>query len=288
MRSATRCGFASALLLSHACFNAQAMELGDLRVHSVLGRQLKASVPLTGDDARESEGRCFKATLVNLNLEPLSPLKVTLQHFSTSSVLLLSGGTRIDEPAAMVVVENTCGAVMSREYAVLLEPAASAAASASATPEPTMTPAPATVTSMRPDAREHASDERGGAQKHRSEVRDVAFFYPIAGMPGMKMAAVLGEPDRDRNLRAVRQPLQPDSTSHPQLKIDRSLTGHGWAGMTGAETPLGPKAWIIGALSLLALLGAAGWIILRIREMRAAATSWMPGDVSPDAAGGDA
>jgi hypothetical protein len=141
---------------------------------------------------------------------------------------------------------------------------------------------------MRADAREHVSDDRGGLQKRRSEVRDVAFFYPIAGMPGMKMAAMLGDPDRDGNLHVSRQQLQPDSTSHPLLKIDRSLTGHGWAEVPGTETPLGPKAWIIGALSLLALLGAAGWIALRIREMRAAATSWMPRDVSPDAAGGDA
>lgn len=277
------------LLFSYLAANAEAVELGNLRVHSLLGRQLKASVPLTGDDARESEARCFKAALVNMNREPLSILKVTLQHFSNGSVLLLSGGAAIDEPAAMVVVENSCGAASSRDYALLLDPAAPAAASASAVATPmdtvkeivapmTTPPLAKTVQTERgPDA----ADPSGGLQNRKPSVRS-AFLYAIPGMPTMKMAAMLADPDRDKISHAgaqTRQPTLTDSSPHARLRMERSLAGTGWSGVNGAQTSHGQKAWIIGALSLIALLGAAAWIVMRVREMRSSAKPWIPGDM---------
>lgn len=285
------------LLFSYLTANVQAVELGNLRVHSLLGRQLKASVPLTGDDARESEARCFKAALVNMNREPLSTLKVTLQHFSNGSVLLLSGGAAIDEPAAMVVVENSCGAASTRDYALLLDPAAPAAASAStstvATPTDTMkegaAPTPPLARNVQPERRPDSANHPDGLQNRKPAVRS-AFLYAIPGMPTMKMAALLADPDRDKISHAgafspgqkdgaqMHQPTLTDSSPHARLRMDRSLAGTGWAGLNGADASDGQKAWIIGALSLIALLGAAAWIVMRVREMRSTAKPWIPGD----------
>lgn len=274
------------LLFSYLAANVQAVELGNLRVHSLLGRQLKASVPLTGDDARESEARCFKAALVNMNREPLSTLKVTLQHFSNGSVLLLSGGAAIDEPAAMVVVENSCGAASSRDYALLLDPAAPVAASASTVAMPTDTakegaaPTQPLARNVQPERRPDSANPPDGLQDRKPSVRS-AFLYAIPGMPTMKMAAMLADPDRDKISHAgaqTRQPTLTDSSPHARLRMDRSLAGAGWAGLNGAQASDGRKAWIIGALSLIALLGAAAWIGMRVREMRSTAKPWIPGD----------
>lgn len=286
------------LLFSHLATNVQAVELGNLRVHSLLGRQLKASVPLTGDDARESEARCFKAALVSLNREPVSTLKVTLQHFSNGSILLLSGGAAIDEPAAMVVVENTCGAGGSRDYALLLDPAAPAVASASsvatpmdtvkeAAPMQTPTHTPPLAKNVQTERRLESADHPDDVQNRKPSVRS-AFLYAIPGMPTMKMATMLhagaSSPNQEGGADA-RQPELADSAPHARLRMDRSLAG---AGLNDAEASDGQKAWIIGALSLIALLGAAAWIAMRIREMRSNAKPWIPGDTPSEDSDADA
>lgn len=249
-----RCLIPVLLLICHSTLDVQAAELGDIRVHSWLGRQLKASVPLMGADARESEERCFKGGLINLNHELVSPLKVSLQHSSKASVLLLSGGKAVDEPAAMVRVENVCGTGSSREYTVLLDLVSEASVVAApaviplpetgkdeaiAPPAPIL-PAPKKSAALArtenpPDSSEATRRGTQAAQKFPKTPANAEAIASITGMLKLKMAAMLAKPYPDQTLHAahsspkhgveeiLREPMQPDTSSQPRLKLDQSL-----------------------------------------------------------------
>lgn len=276
-RSRVQEAVAAALLTLGFAMPALAVELGEIRVHSWIGEQIKASIPLAGDDASGSEARCFKGVLVNLHGEPVSALKLTLQHMTTGSVLLLFGGSAVDEPAATVVVENVCGTGGSREYAVLLDqvPASQAAA----------TPA-------RPDASARDVDKVMAPARKQREAEDDAeriwipdTIYPIPGMPPMRMASMLGSQDEGQLRRAAFLSSTRESmNSSALLRLDRAFDKFGQARHgdgSGDRTP-----WIA-ALSAVLLLGAAGWIVMRIRAMRAAAKPWLPIDDRIDAGSDD-
>ena len=52
------------LALGGAAAGVQAVELGEMRVYSPAGSQLRASIPLSGADAYESEARCFNGAML--------------------------------------------------------------------------------------------------------------------------------------------------------------------------------------------------------------------------------
>ncbi len=327
-----RCLIPVLLLICHSTLDVQAAELGDIRVHSWLGRQLKASVPLMGMDARGSEERCFKGSLINLNHELVSTLKVSLQHSSKASVLLLSGGNAVDEPAAMVRLENVCGTGSSREYAVLLDPVSEAPAVAAPAviplpetgkeeaiaPPTRITPAPEkSVASARtenpPDFSETTRRGTQAAQKLPKMPANAEAIPPITGMLKLKMAAMLAKSYPNQILHAahssprhgvgeiLREPMQPDTSSQPRLKLDRSLAKLPSAAMekralrnssstqsdragqdTGKDSPISQTAFIAGALSFLFIFGAAIWIVVRMREMKGTTKPWIPNDLLLD------
>ena len=276
--------------------DAQAAEFGNLTMHSWIGRQLKASVLLAGDDARESEARCFKASVTGLNSEAASPLKVTLQHSSRSSILLLTGGSAIEEPAATVMVENVCGAGAKREYSVLLDLVPeTASVPVVAAPDMAQVDAPvlskqalndnASATPVSQQAKQRS--ETGGIKSAADISLNAPFLSRAGGLLNLKMAAMLANPQGDRIVRtandsagrvAPSELVQVVVSSDPLLKLDRSLSGRamdssGKSSMNGA---------IAGVLAILSLLGAAGWIAMRVRAMRAS-KPWAPIDAMLDA-----
>jgi len=248
----------AALFFCHAPQAASA-ELGELRVHSWLGRQLKASVPLTGDDARSSTPACFKAALLNLNREVVAPLKVTLQHSAQASALLISGGNPVDEPAGMVAVENICGAGERREYGLLLDVAPPAVAPALELPKEE-TPAPVVV-----PRKEQAAPAIVPAPRPLADI-----LVRINESWRMKLASMLVL-QRPSNLAPT------GAYESLQLKAARSLAS--------AQREGGPRVnmLVFGILSGLVLAGAALWLALRLRAMRKAARPWAPVDALPDA-----
>ncbi|HYD62528.1 MAG TPA: hypothetical protein VEC35_19380 [Noviherbaspirillum sp.] len=283
-----RAGLAALVFAAFCTSRSNAAEFGDIRVHSWLGRQLKASVPLAGDDARESDARCFKAALLNLNQEVVSNLKVTLQHSSRSSVLLLAGGSTVDEPAATVRVENVCGSGERRDFAVLLDlvPDSLAAQAPLAIPpaEPVKVGA-ATREAPEKPVQQRAPMERNGEPVVRNEPKP----EPVPARPiliaGLKLAALLSNPDAggaQANSPAAgnRAILDTDASFKPALKLEPSLAK---AAGAGSDDSPGQKAMFVATLGIIAAFAAAAWIFMRIREMKTAAKPWMPVDMMLDA-----
>lgn len=280
-RLPARKAIAACLLALHVVLPAHAVELGDIRVHSWLGKQIKASVPLGGDDARTSEARCFKGVLVNLHGEPVSALRTTLQHTTTGSLLLLFGGSAVDEPAATVVVENVCGTGGSREYAVLLDlvPQASVAPA----------PVPEDASPAQQVARDNSAARAGNAVPAAEEAATFIpdTIYPIPGMPSMRMAAMLSTPNAGRVRRTVHAPLQPateDAFSAARLTMASGLASFA---RPASDEHGGMKATVIVAFALGALMAAIAWIVMRMRAMRTAEQPWLPIDMRIDAGTGN-
>lgn len=272
------CACATLLLGLGLAMPAHAMEFGEIRVHSWLGKQLKASVPLVGDDASGAEARCFRGVLVNLHGEPVSALKLTLQQMTTGSVLLLFGGSAVDEPAATVVVENVCGTGGSREYAVLLDQAPAT--------QPAATPVQPDL--MTQAAAPQPSPLRKQAVAEDSEAEQIWIpdtIYPIPGMPPMRMASMLGSQDGAQARRAIVFSQLESAPSSALLRFDRAFDKFGQPRHGGGSEDR--RTWIA-ALAAVLLLGAAGWVVVRMRAMRAAARPWLPIDERIDAGSGNA
>lgn len=100
---------------------AQAIGLGAIHVQSGLGQAMRASVALYGDDIGQLEQGCVQGVLSFLDSGARQPLKVSLKRAGTGMMLLISGSQAIDEPAAVITVESTCGPRVKREYVVLLD-----------------------------------------------------------------------------------------------------------------------------------------------------------------------
>jgi hypothetical protein len=273
-----RAGLAALALAAFCAPHGNAVELGDIRVHSWLGRQLKASVPLAGDDARESDARCFKASLLNLNQEVVSNLKVTLQHSSRSSVLLLAGGSAVDEPAATVRVENVCGSGERRDFAVLLD----------LVPDSPAAQTPVAIPPSEPEkpVRQRAVMERDGEPVVQREPKPGPVLAQPILIAGLKLAALLSSPDTggtQANSRVPENRAIPDTDASfkPALKLEPSLAKAAGAS-AGSDNPPGQKATIIAILGILAVFAAAAWIFMRIREMKTAAKPWVPVDMMLD------
>ncbi|HEY0848249.1 MAG TPA: hypothetical protein VGE12_22970 [Noviherbaspirillum sp.] len=271
-------GAGASLLALHAALPAHAVELGDIRIHSWLGRQLKASIPLGGDDARDSAARCFKGVLVNLHGEPVSALRVSLQHTTGGSLLLLFGGSAIDEPAATVVVENLCGTGGNREYPVLLDLVPETPAAVAREPQVAVLPQEVGNEEAPPTRTAQVAAEVDSA---RMRVPDT--IYPIPGMPSMRLAAMLGDPAMGNGRRAAAAAPATDGAAAARLRLETALAAFARtdAGSEGAGriVPI--------FIAVTALLAAAGWVVMRLRAMRAAARPWLPIDERIDA-GADA
>lgn len=264
---------AGMLFACSGAWDAQAADLGDITVHSWLGRQLKASIALMGDDARESEARCFTGSLVNLNNEVVGTLKLTLQHSAKGAVLLLFGGNAVDEPAAMVRVVNACGQGAVREYALLLDQAPEGQVAAAV---PAVDVALKTVERAVERPRRQQEVAIGQARKEAPPVVQADIVSAVTGM--MRLSAMLRPPLAGGD-SAMKLTDAIENTYRPVLKLAQTLGN----ARTGDATSTNRTGVIAGMLSLLAIVGAAGWIMLRVREMKATSKPWVPVDAESDA-----
>ena len=259
---------AGVLFFWHSVAPAHAFELGELRVHSWLGRQLKASIALAGDDARAVEGRCFRATLQNLQHETVGSLKVTLQHSTKQSLLLLAGGNAVEEPAAMIVVEHVCGDGVRREYALLLD---AAPPSAGPLVEHAMhtEPQPAPVTNELARVPRRKATPVHVAEAPVDPLSELT--VPMNETWRMKLAArLVPRAAQDGTVRVAWASSPPGPLA---LRTERTL-----ASAARMEEGPGTKALAAVALSILAVAGALAWLAWRVRAMQKAARPWVPVD----------
>ncbi|MBI3284534.1 MAG: hypothetical protein HYZ65_06740 [Burkholderiales bacterium] len=112
----------AATLTSGVVGSAHALSLGDLRLHSALGQQLKAELEVAGADGGAVEQGCFKAKVLNADGLFLAPASLRLSLAGGVRMLLLSTRQGLYEPAIRVVVDLGCDVQLHREYQVLLDP----------------------------------------------------------------------------------------------------------------------------------------------------------------------
>ncbi|WP_394781695.1 FimV family protein [Undibacterium sp.] len=95
--------------------------MGELRVQSALGQQLKASLTLLGvqNDVAQS---CIKARIETADGGMLSNAVVTLASTGASRLITLTTRQSVQEPAVKVVVDVACDAQIHREFMILLDP----------------------------------------------------------------------------------------------------------------------------------------------------------------------
>lgn len=240
---------------------AQAVELGEMRMHSSAGRQLRASIPLAGADVLEIEDRCFSGVLLNAQGQPAGSLKVVLQRSATSVVLLLAGAATDVEPAVAVRVENTCMPGQGREYPVLLTAAAPAAPAAAIASAGTEGDRGRSVQSQK--LQKASAQEEVLSRKLKSLEK--------------RLGTVLSAPGNKELLRAAASAGHSVDSTPLLLKLERSLVMPA-AVEAGADT----AAWTeqeAGILLLLMLAATGAWMFFHLRE-RTAPAQWMP----PDAA----
>lgn len=111
-----------AALASGAIGSAHALGLGNLRVHSGLGQQLRAQLEVAGAGSANLDQTCFKAKVETADGTFLVPANVVLSSSGASPVLSLSTRQNLLEPAVKVIVDAGCETQLHREYVILLDP----------------------------------------------------------------------------------------------------------------------------------------------------------------------
>jgi hypothetical protein len=101
---------------------AQAVGLGSARVQSALGQPLQVMIPLIGTVGTDLTSACIKARLESSDGAFMSSPTVTLRRAGAGSVILLSTRSTVNEPALTISVDLACGAIVHREFQVLLDP----------------------------------------------------------------------------------------------------------------------------------------------------------------------
>lgn len=100
---------------------AQALGLGELRVQSALGQQLRASLNLLGvqNDLPQS---CISAKLMSTEGGLVANAMVSLTSTGSSRLISLATRQNVQEPAVKLVVDIACDAQIHREFTLLLDP----------------------------------------------------------------------------------------------------------------------------------------------------------------------
>ena len=250
-------------LLAAVCMaaGAHAVELGELRIHSSPGQQLRASIPLAGDDAAGSEGRCFNGVLLRPDGRQAGTLKVAFQRSAGGAMLLLAAAGTGAEAVIAVRVENTCGTGANRDYPVTLVAANESAQAASAA-------LPAAITHV--DTAQEAPTKK--LQKALAEEK--ALSRKLKSIEAKLATALSGS----EATALVRGPVSAGRDAAPLvLKLERSLA----AAVTSADVPVSLPAWTeadVGALLLLLIASTGAWVSFRLRQSDAPSGQWMPAD----------
>jgi pilus assembly protein FimV len=96
--------------------------LGPIQLHSGLGQQLRANIPLMAFNANEIEPSCIKATVESADGAYLATPQVGLISKGVAPAIVLSSKQTMMEPALILRLNLTCGTLINREYQILLDP----------------------------------------------------------------------------------------------------------------------------------------------------------------------
>ena len=102
--------------------SAEAVGLGAIRIQSSLGQTLKATIPLIGSDTADLTSTCIKTRLQTADGATLGSAIVAVSRSSSGDAVLLSSTQIINEPAILIDVTVSCGAVVHRDFSILLDP----------------------------------------------------------------------------------------------------------------------------------------------------------------------
>lgn len=122
----------------------RAASLGEARALSALGSPLRAEIPLAAARPGDVDLDCFRlrAPQAGDTLPALVGSRMTLRQGAAGPVLVITTERAVGEPILSFVVENVCGQVAAREYALFLDPPAAQGAVAAAA-DAARLPAPA-------------------------------------------------------------------------------------------------------------------------------------------------
>jgi pilus assembly protein FimV len=102
--------------------SAAAVGLGPIQLHSGLGQQLRANIPLLDFNANDIEPSCIKATVESADGAYVTTPQIGLISKGTAPAIVLSSKQAVMEPALTLRVILACGSLINREYQVLLDP----------------------------------------------------------------------------------------------------------------------------------------------------------------------
>lgn len=133
------------------------LDLGEPDAQSALGRPLRLSIPMTGDQVRNVSARCIKVKLVSLEDTLIVAPKVRVSHYRGSAEMLLTTYKKITEPALTVSIRSICGPQLQRDYQILLDLPANARQTAEG--PPVVIGAAGTELAESPSSRYHAGNK---------------------------------------------------------------------------------------------------------------------------------
>lgn len=133
---------AMALLLGLMPCDAEAMGLGRPQVHSVLGKSLDVTIPLSLADGEQLPDSCVRAEVSAGDLRvPAGLLQMHVEGEPGQQRIRLQSLARIDEPALRITLALGCPLRLTREFNVFMDPPAGAPPA----PAPVAVPVPAPV-----------------------------------------------------------------------------------------------------------------------------------------------
>ena len=173
---------------------AQAVGLGELRVQSMLGQPLRASIPILGSQPDNVLQVCVKAKVLALDGTFLLALRVAVNTDPRGPALLLSSTQNVQEPAVTVLIEVLCDANISRNYQILLDPPETAmtllpartASPGVASPVPSF---PAAANAGAANKADNKAGDQSGAAPSRAEAKAARKAARAAGRAAAKAAA---------------------------------------------------------------------------------------------------
>jgi len=101
--------------------SAAALGMGDIAVHSPLGRPLNATVTLLGATA-DTTADCFSLGTSTDSIAPPLRAKMNIERAGGQTRLLIRTSSPVNDPIVQFVLVSDCEVRLQREYVVLLDP----------------------------------------------------------------------------------------------------------------------------------------------------------------------
>jgi Tfp pilus assembly protein FimV len=112
-----------ALCATLTSFNAAAVGLGDITLHSRVGEPLRAEVPVFTDEAQRIDNACFSlAPLRGSDLPVITSAKTRLVRIGSDYRLIITGTQPVGEPVFVIGLRASCGIELQRDYVLMPAP----------------------------------------------------------------------------------------------------------------------------------------------------------------------